>query len=251
MSVETVNQRSGGPPESAQLWIDGDRFRLESTKPGAASADEAVIFHGKQQEVWALDLAARRYTRVDRKQLEAIGRQLAAARREAEARLAGLPPEQRQLVERMLGLHASGSTVVSEEIRKTDEREDVDGKPCRNAQLIRDGGVSGEACVASWKTIGMSRRDFRVFRQLGEFQEALRESIGALPTSNLVMSQPFSVFDQLDGFPLRIRSLDKKGQVRAETHFRRFEKREIDAARFQVPEGFTEQPLPSAPAGRP
>jgi hypothetical protein len=249
MSVETVDQRAGGPTETAQVWIDGDRVRLESTSPGAGSADQAIIFLGKQQELWQLDLADKHYTRIDREQLEAIGEQLSAARREAEARLAGLPPEQRQMVERMLGLGPNSTAPVSEEIRKTDQADEVDGKPCKQVQLLRNGVVSGEACVAAWKTIGLSRLDFRVFKKLGEFQEALRDSVGALPTGNLVTSQPFSVFDQLDGFPLRIRSLEK-GNVRSESHFRRFEKQEVDAALFDVPEGFSEQPLPMAVPSR-
>ena len=243
LELETRSARSGDLPEMGKVWIDGDRLRMESTPPGATVPTQAVIFRGETQELWQLDLSRRRYTHIDHEQLEAIGEQLATARRLAETRLSGLPPEQRALVERMLGLSEPRGD-VKEEVRKTDEQESVGGRPCRKAILLRDGNPRGEACVASWKAIGISRFQFRVFRQLGDFQDALRAAIGSLPTGNLASSQPFRLFDELGGFPLRLRRLDA-GAVRTETLFTTFEEQDVSPARFEVPADFSEQPLPT------
>jgi len=248
VALDTVRDREAAAVETAQLWIDGDRVRLESTRAGAAAPDQALIFHGDTQQLWQVDLEKRRYTRIDRQQLEALGAQLAAARREAETRLAGLPPEQRAMVERMLGMNAADTAKVTEDTRKTDRREEVGGRACEVFELLRNGRLRGDACVVSWQAIGLEQTDFRVFEQLDEFQQAIRESVGALAAGNLVTSQPFSVFDELGGFPLRVRSLDQNG-VGSETNFTSFEKVAIDPTRFEPPTGYSEQPLP-LPAAR-
>jgi len=243
LTLESVHDLDTAAVETAQLWIEGDRVRLESTRAGATAPDQALIFHGDTQQLWQIDIDGRRYTRIDRKQLEALGLQLAAARREAETRLAGLPPEQRAVVARMLGMNAVDAAQVSEDTRKTERREEVAGRSCEVFELLRNGRLRGDACVVSWQAVGLEQSDFRVFEQLGEFQQAIRRSVGALASGDLVTSQPFTVFDELGGFPLRVRSLDQNG-AGSETLFKSFDKVEIEPARFEPPTGYSEQPLP-------
>jgi hypothetical protein len=236
-----VPRGSGAPIERGRIWIDGLRLRAET---GSSAGAGVVIFlgGGDGPRIWTLDPADRSYVEIDRETLGRVGERLARARREMEARMASLPPEQRAAVARMMGDRAPVSAPL--EAIDTGESDQVGERTCRRYRLVRGGESQGDVCVLSWKEAGVRRTQLRVFRELARFQRDVIESLGAAPGGQLG-ALPFEVFDQLDGFPLRTRRLQDGTAIR-ETTFRLVDgagRKGAGDARFALPADYRRREL--------
>ncbi len=242
--LEIEGSSDAGPgAQNGVIWIDGQRLRIE-LRAAADDADDpsnTLIFRGDRKLLWILDPASRTYMEIARADLEPLAERLAAARAEVDARLASLPADERALVERMLPATRPVSR-EPEAVRNTDERREIDGRPARRLDLIREQQTVGEVWVTDWKVMGVKRRELRVFRSLAGFQRDLLRAVGRRPEFALT-SQPFEIFDDLGGFPLLIRRFET-GAAATETRFTRVEQADLDTALFEVPPAFTQTTLP-------
>jgi hypothetical protein len=226
-------------PETGRIWIDGPRLRLESGERG-----NAMIFRADQGVLWTLDPETRTYLHFDRETGKAIGEKVAAARREMEARMAQLPPEQRAMMEKMMSgqMPAALGTQTTEPQRPlktqdTGKTRNIDGKSCRVFALTRAGETQGDVCLAEWKTAGVKRNELAVFGEMAEFMRENLGQLGGAPAAMLAQ-QPYEIFGELGGFPLETRKL-RNGEVTSQTRFVAIENSSPHRNLFQPPPGYT------------
>ena len=99
--LESVDKELDGSktPTTSKMWFDGARMRTEN-------ADSTVIF--KNQALYTIDTKSKSYRVIDKATAEKIGAQVAVARKQMEARMAAMPPEQRKKMEEMMAKLGKG-----------------------------------------------------------------------------------------------------------------------------------------------
>ena len=219
--------------QRAQVRIDADRMRVETD--GSANA---VIYRGDRDLVWLLNHQEKTFLQVDRGTTAAIARNLDAANEAIRERTQGLPPEQRQALERMLDgtLGAPPSAKPAVTTRVTDRRDLVEGVPCTEVEVMQGAERVAEACVARFQDAGVSAATFAVVRDLAAF---LCESVSSMAPKALQQDgmEALDSFQQIDGVPMRVRAYEK-GEAATETVVKRIEEQGFAAADFEVPEGY-------------
>lgn len=247
LRITSETAHRGGPSEveHGQILIEGQRLRLELETGRDSAAPDALVFRGDRKLVWLLYADEQSYAVLDREELERLRGRLESTRAEVEARLATLTREERILAERALGTAGTLAPGEPETARETDERREIDGHPCRRYLLERAGAKVGDVWVTPFGELGVKKRHLRVFRSLADFQRRLVSALGRPPGLALA-SQPFEVFDRLDGFPILIRRFAMDGEeVIQETRFTQVEPVDTEEVLFEVPEGYALRPDPA------
>jgi hypothetical protein len=234
-------------PEGAfrhgQIWLDGSRIRMEFADTRVPERVATVIFRGDRDLYWALDAETRSYVQIDREEVVELGRRVARAREEMSARLAELPPDQRATVEQMLAdMQPAEPARGEEKIVATQVRGKRDGLPTRLHRMMIDSEMVGEIWTVDWDHVDAGRLDFRAFKKLAEFQRQLLSSLGE-SAGSAFGGEPFEVFDQLDGYPLRVRRLSD-GVMEAETRFALPRRVPAQPGRYEPPEGYVRRAGP-------
>ncbi len=240
MDQPTARARSG------RIWLDGSKMRLEFEDPALPGEPAIVIFRADRDLYWALDARSQSYVQIDREAIEALGQRVQQTRREMASRLEHLEPDQRAAVEEMLGeMLMPQAAAPLEKLVATERRQQIAGLPARLHHLLLSDEVVGEVWLTGWKKMDVKRRDFRVFKKLAAFQRELMQTLGR-SAGAAFGSQPFEVFDHLDGFPLLIRRL-QDGRIQSETRFGLVEKVPSLRERYELPSGYQRRASQSQP----
>jgi hypothetical protein len=219
--------------EHASAWIDGRRLRVD-----ANGGKSTVIYRGDEDSAFLLDHAEKTYVKVDRGTTVAVSRKVEEANREMRERLAGLPPEQRAAMEKLLDgtLGPAPDATPPVSVRSTGERDLVEGIPCDESEVVREGQRVALVCTASFQAAGVSAATFDVVRELAVF---LRESVASLAPGTMRQEglDALEGVDRLQGVPLRVRAYEK-GRLQSETVVKEIAEEAVPAARFDVPAGY-------------
>jgi hypothetical protein len=232
-------------PQVTRAYLQRDRLKLElSAAPGAAAQE--IIFRADLGRLWIVDTAARSYRSIDREQLQAMGKQMDAALKGLESELDRLPPAERKRVEQlMLGQKPSGPSSAAE-FRKTERQEKIEGFDCVGYDYFRAGEKVGEAWLVSWEAAGLDPDTFKVFDSFQQFFSSAGSGGSGTPLRRELRTG-LANLGRLDGFPLVIRDV-RETRIVSESRMRILDRGPIAADRFEVPPGFTEQPLTPSPA---
>lgn len=255
-STRSSDSSSGDEYVITELAMDGRRLRMDVTDSSGKQPPMTMLFDGEKSELILLNHGDKSLTRLDRTTGTAIRERMEAARRQVNERLKQLPPEQREMAEKMLAGHlgmpgladpATRPTPAPARVSATGKSDSVGGRPCRVFLVERSGAEPAEICAESWSGAGVTEEDLVALEELGEFQTRMVEEVGGqgMPA----MHHPFDLFRQVEGIPLRTRQKESSGGTR-ETIFTNLGKADVPASTFDVPAGYTErQLLPPMPQG--
>lgn len=223
----------GEPPRTGRALLDGRRLRID-TREG----ERSIVYRGDRGLVWLIDHAKARYVEIDRPTPEMVAG-------EARRRLEELPPDERAAARQALedakaaGDPAAGGAADGLRglaLRETGESDRVEGIPCRELAVLREGARIAELCRADYAEAGVSPESFAAVR---EVQALLRDSAAALLAGE--SGDPglaaLASFGDLEGVPLRVRVFEQ-GEPTSETRVTGIESRPLDAADFEIPEGY-------------
>ena len=96
--LESVDKALDGSqaPATSKMWFEGGRMRTERTE---RDGDMQVVMF-KDQAMYMLDSKTKTYRVIDKATADQMGAQLANAKKQMEARMAAMPPEQRKKMKR-------------------------------------------------------------------------------------------------------------------------------------------------------
>lgn len=231
--IETTRLTDGKVLERTELRADGSRVRID-TDDGRNS----VIYLADQKTVQLLDHTARSYLEVDQQTTENLTRTLERASREIRSHLDALPASQRAAAERLLDgtLGPSASQTPQVVIVPTGRTDEVEGRSCREFDILREGIRVADVCKAEFSEVGIVPETLDALRQLVGF---LRESLSALAPEGL-RGQGLEALDsigQLDGVPLRVRAYENGVPIR-QSRMVEIATRPLGAADFAIPDGY-------------
>ena len=123
------------------------------------------------------------------------------------------------------------------ELKRTELKRYLQGRPCRAFFVFEDGRKLQEIWATSWKTAGIGKQDIQAARELlSYFSRVMSE-----PSFSKIHSQieyiPGRELLKIDGFPVLIRHFGPDG-IAYDISLGKPRRTDIDPSRFSYPKGF-------------
>jgi hypothetical protein len=184
-------------------------------KMSAAGVDEYVVYDAGSRTITYVEPAQRQYTQVTEAELQS-GLQTAAGIRETVApymadMLAGLPPEQRRMIEQRMGAFpgtpAAGSKPQADQVKTVARGSHIiAGLQCKASGIVKNGQPAAEVCMATGPSGKLSKQDFDTLQAMVSFSRVMAGSAGSMLGAQAKQFD-FLVTD-IDGVPVAVRDLE-------------------------------------------
>ncbi|HEY8508118.1 MAG TPA: DUF4412 domain-containing protein [Steroidobacteraceae bacterium] len=220
-------------PQVQRMWFDGGRLRMES-------GDEVMIF--RNQTLYTIDRPEKTYVKIDRATMDRLGNRLADAQRQMQAQLANMPPEQRAMVEKMMGEHMGAITATAKKNRavtKTGRTEKAAGFTCTVWEITVDGKKEQEMCVVAPGALPSGDEVMQTFRELGAMFENF---VDKLPVGGDLAREVWSDLKAVNGIPVITRDFEN-GKPVEESRMTAIRSEAPPAGAFDIPSGYREEKM--------
>jgi len=236
----TVDTRDGSTRPGQNLYVQDGAARVERSSEN--TREEYLIF--RDDVLYVVEPERKSYIALDRKTIQAVGGAIDDAVSRMREELARLPPEQRAMVEQMMGPKAgailnTGSASLPVSPRDTGRADEAAGRRCRVWELARDGEVFQELCVVEFSELPGTED----LRALASRMSSLMESLAGTLSQLGVDPQDFEAMRDVDGYPVRIRDVVRGQPAPRETVVTEWREESLPSTLFVVPEGYERRDL--------
>lgn len=154
-----------------------------------------------------------------------------AAMSKMQERLANMPPQQREMMARMMGGKMPGSKPDKIESQSTGKNDSVDGRSCRTWNIRRNGKVEEDLCVVPFSSLP-GKEDFQAtFKKLGKAYEGLASDMPG-------MGGELKARGSIDGYAVRTRGYVNGALGSTEKVLKSWTEKQIPQSMFDVPAGY-------------
>jgi hypothetical protein len=241
IKIENENVSAGAAAESSVIKIEGNRMRADTGEK------TTMIFLGETDEMVIVDHGKKSYMVMDRETMEAMGAKMSEAQKQMEAALANVPPEQREMMEKMMKGKMKGmpsSTPRSKPVvTSLGQSDTVSGIGCDWKQVSRDDVVEFKACVGEFSDFPASEDLRQISMEMKEFVSSITEALSSMtsgPMGSLAESTMSAM--AMDGFPL-ISENYRDGKLTHRSRFQNVEEGSISSEEFTPPSGYKKQDI--------
>jgi hypothetical protein len=260
--VLEMSAAAGGDSEAVvmeRIYAQDGQLRLD-TLDGNGNVSMSMIF--RDAELLQIGHVDRSFTRINEstfadimsKSGMAAGNMAAASGQMAEAmtqmkeQLASLPPEQRQMMEKMMqqnmpqlaqipGMGAEPPRIEVEELGPGEWKS----YSCTRYRVQLDASNHHELCAADAEQIEGGEDVREAFDAMREFHRKMMEALPQLPFGNPMAQLP-AVMGEIEGFPVYRKEFNQ-GRLLGERYLTSDEERDLGDGIFAVPEGYEEESL--------
>jgi len=234
---------------TGRMYAEGKDLRLQGTRTDAeGKAAGTVLFRGATDTVVVINDDERTYFEITRADAKRLASALDSARAQIRAQLETMSPEDRKAVEEAMGafggMGSTGEKKPPEPTKAvaTGKTRDVGGRTCRMFDVQKGGKRIGEACVATWKDVGLEPKDLDALRDLAKFQRDVMAQVEWEGMETAPGAEVFELMDEIGGVPIWIRTMHEgKPIVLRVTDVQR---KDVDPKLFQVPAGYSRTSIP-------
>jgi hypothetical protein len=241
ITMETQHLTSG-KTDTVTLSVAPDRMRVELT-------GRAMLFRGDQSKTYMLDEKAHTY--LDLSAMRQMmggggGAGAAAGNPNLQAKLAQLPPEQREKIAAMMaqrsggGAPTPGQASASPLTYEKGEAKTIGQWSCTVYHEKRDGVLVADVCIAPLGQLGVSEADLTALKNFGQ---SMAQSMGVARQPSGPAMQQFDLDAQTKavgfaGFPVQSTSY-RNGQAATISTFKSFTHKDFSPDLFELPAGYT------------
>jgi hypothetical protein len=236
-----LDPASGKVRSTTTVRAEDGKLRMEHYEGTKQTA--VMIF--KDDVLYVLDPADSSYVLIDRASIRQIADTVNPALEQMQAQLERLPPEQRAMVEQMLndsmpgGL--GGGPQPLREVRRTGRVDEVAGMSCRIHEMLADGLLEREVCVAAAGSMPGGLQFYAALSRMGRLMQELMDSIDA-PWLKQSIDEQWTNVEKLEGVPIRGREY-QNDEVVSELVVKDIREEVAPAGSFGVPEGYTRREI--------
>ncbi len=233
-----THDASGAETERSKIYAQSAKIRMEQGGDGADGT--SMIFLG--EEFLYVNHRDKSYIVMDEAMLDQVSAKMNEAMREMEAQLAGMPPEQRAMVEQMMKGQMKGMMGPQAEKAPAPRIEAMgngewNSQPCREYAVFEENAKIQQVCAAGLDDVEGSDEVIGAFRNMAAYITKMTE---AMPMMAGDHPNPSDLMDQIDGFP--VHTIDyENGAVVRETLLDSVVERELEDSMFAVPDGYRRQ----------
>ena len=235
-------------PTTTKLRVEGDRVRIEMEGTGR---NDVMIFRGDRQVLWMIDNKAKVYREMTKADVDRIGGQVNEMMAKMQEQLKNMPPQQRQMVEKMMKSRmdgmAGGAQPAKTEYTKVASGQEINQWTCDKYEGIREGQKQREVWTAAPGQLGLDMSDFKVMQQMGEFFKWFSRFGREAPFR--VGSEAAKQEGDYSGVPVR-QIYYQGGRPTSKSEIKEVRREDFDASLFELPAGYKKQKMMEMPAGK-
>lgn len=216
-----------------EATVNSQTYAMPKMLKHVSEKGDEMIVRLDQQVLYALQPSEKTYWKMTFAEMEAMmkkaGAKMDDAMKEMEEAMKDMSPEQRKMMESMMGNKMKGVMGGGAvEVRETGENKQIAGYPTAEYVATRD----GEQIMSIWTTKDV--KEFAAMRK--DWQEFNRR----LLSMNVSLGKGLiEAFQKIDGFPMET---DIMG---SHTVVKKVEHRAIPESSFEIPAGYTQVDPPS------
>jgi hypothetical protein len=247
----------GGATEVQTMYVQDGMLRIDDR----SNADQvtSVIFKGG--ELLIINPEESNYYRMTPETFEQLGaalgqmnQQMSAVMQQMQQQLANLPPQQREMMERMMRSRMPnlGDLAAVRTIRVEQGGSSTVGSyACTDYTIFANDERVQEICAADFASVPGSSEIAAVLSDMQTFFAGLREAMRQSPVLAGLQTNPFQIISQIQGMPVRTRQY-RNDAVAQELVLSSAESTTVDAGLFAPPAAYSEQsfPIPEMPTPR-
>lgn len=241
LEAAELDPASGKERSTTTMRAEDGKLRMEHYEGTKQTA--VMIF--RDDAIHVLDPSDRSFVVIDRAAIRQIADTVNPALEQMQAQLERMPPDQRAMVEQMLensmpgGL--GGGPQPVREVRRTDRVDEVAGMSCRVHEMLADGQIEREVCVAAAGSMPGGPQFYDALTRMGRLMQELMDSIDA-PWLKQSIDEQWTNVEKLDGVPIRGREY-RNDEVVSELVVKDIRDEAAPAGSFVVPEGYTRREI--------
>lgn len=248
--LQGTQQEGAEPPRVQTTTMAAAGLRVES--PG-----QLLIFQPEAKRMIVADTTKKTYQVFDRAKLREMTSQMGAAMQQMQEAMAGMTPEQKALMEKMMGGQGLPGTPPAPAAtpgtapqpvttyKKLADNVTVGTWTTDHYEVTVNGVKESEIWVAPLTALPIERDLIKLFTQMGEF---FKDLFAGLPMAPAAKEEPWSLELTGDGAPAGIpvkELLFQDGRQVSSWEITSAKKADVDPALFALPAGFTEEKLPT------
>lgn len=205
-----------------------------------------IVFNSSASNMMIISHDNRYYFTIDQDSVTNVKNQIDKA---IEQALAQVPPEQREMMEKMMRQQLQGMDGTPQkqvetpniELRKIGSSEIINNYHCESYEALADEQKVSDFCVAEWSDINASENMQNSFIAVASMMGSFLEQISQI-TMNPSDYKEFSYLKELKGFPIFNKNY-KNGIATDQFKLKSITKLDIDASEFEAPEGYNKQDM--------
>lgn len=239
--LETVNRElsSKGGSMTINTWAQDGMMRVETQ-----GAQRSTMIY-KNDTIYAINHQDKSYYAMDRESMQRVAEQLNPALKMLQERMQDMTPEQRAQMEKMMGGSLPGAETKSE-IKRTARTDKVSGYGCTYVQMLEDGVLTDEMCVAPGKSLKGSDELMTAANRMAQLMREMMSTMDA-PWLKQMADKQIQNFAELGGIPVLSRHF-VAGSPQSETTLKSIRTETLAASTFELPAGYTKKDMLAAPA---
>jgi len=246
--LETINRdlSRNGASTTIHTWAQNGMMRVES-QPDKSTARSTMIF--KNDTIYAINHQDKSYYAMDRESMKRIAEQINPALKMLQERMKDMTPEQRAQMEKMMGGRlppGAGAAEKKTELKRTARADKVSGYSCSYVQVLEDGVLTDEMCVAPGKTLKGSDELMTAATKMADLMREMMSTMDA-PWLKQMAEKQVQNFAELGGIPVLSRHFEA-GAPQSETTLTSMRSEAVAASLFEIPAGYTQKDMMGAPA---
>ncbi len=241
--IEMVSKDLSSNQETStdKIYAKGNMVRIESDPEGTTDRTTTIF---RDETLFIVNHQDQTYHRMDKDSMTRMSSQMSDARKQMEAELANLPPEQRAMMERMMKGRMPGGMPGAMGSDRPQHRIEVGGDEqvgeysCTLYTVYRGTEKTQEVCAAPVSQVAAAEEAMDAFQAMGRFSKQLAESIQQSPLAS-PLDNPFQFLDEIHGFPVLVREFDG-GRISSEVFLKSATRQSLNNDLFSVPDGYKE-----------
>ncbi|HXV76320.1 MAG TPA: DUF4412 domain-containing protein [Candidatus Polarisedimenticolaceae bacterium] len=214
---------------SERFYAEGEMVRMDPHRARGGGEMSAIF---RDQTLWFVDHDKKQCQKIDREGVEQLSARLDQMMKQFEQ----MPPEQRAMMEKMMQGKMPGVSAPPSRRIDSGGTEQIGEYTCEVHTLYSDEKKVWEVCAADESVAADVIEAMDAFRAMSRFTESLQRVVRDSAFVGMI-DTPYTEMDDL-GFPVRVRTFDDKERLVSETTLASINRREIDAAVFEVPPGY-------------
>jgi len=239
MTTEQRELAGDSKPQSTEIILEKDKLRIDMHD----EKDMTLIYRQDKDVFWNIDRMAKTYTEMTSEDLQEIGEAMDEARKKMAEKMRDLPPEQKAMMEKMMGNLLPGASKPKVTFQKEKGSGKVSQWSCENWGSYIDGVKKADHCVAGFKSVGVAEEDFAVFKDMAKF-------LGKLgPAYQGMLEQGMSLGD-MGGVPVLTTTFDDEGKAESRITLLSVKRQDVGTEKFDLPSGYKKNATPKIRATR-
>lgn len=233
---------AGQAPSQSKMLIQSGKLRMD-TQETQDNDESQLIFDDSSKTMIMVDAKQRMYTLIDKSSLNQIKSRMDAMKKQMEAQMANMPPEQREMMKKMMAGRMGVPNQAKKPVKKvvkTSKTGSAGGFDCHVYEVISDNKKVREFCVTGWSKIKNGAEIAKVMKSMNSFFVDFIESMSSMMPQD--EESPFAEIDQLNGFPLIFKEI-KNGKVIETATLKSISDKSIADDQFKAPKGFRKQDM--------